>query len=51
MATASLLISLIIFAADGATDGTIQQYRYAEKLFESGDYQTARLEYKRLGAS
>ena len=48
MATASLLISLIIFAADGATDGTIQQYRYAEKLFESGDYQTARLEYKRL---
>lgn len=48
MATASLLISLIVFAADGATEETIQQYRYAEKLFESGDYQAARLEYKRL---
>ena len=48
MATASLLISLIVFAADGVTEETIQQYRYAEKLFESGDYQAARLEYKRL---
>ena len=26
----------------------IQHYRYAEQLFESGDYQAARLEYKRL---
>ena len=48
MATASLLISLIVFAADGTTEETIQQYRYAERLFESGDYQAARLEYKRL---
>lgn len=48
MATASLLISLVVFAAGGTTEETIQQYRYAEHLFESGDYQAARLEYKRL---
>lgn len=48
MATASFLISLIVFAAGGTTEETLQQYRYAEQLFESGDYQAARLEYKRL---
>ncbi len=48
MATASFLISLIVFAASGTTEETIQQYRYAEQLFESGDYQAARLAYKRL---
>ena len=48
MATVSLLISIIIFTAGEATEETIQQYRYAEQLFESGDYQAARREYKRL---
>ena len=48
MITASLLISIIVFATSGTADGTIQQYRYAEQLFESGDYQAARREYKRL---
>ena len=48
MTTASFLISLIVFAAGGTTEETIQQYRYAEHLFESGDYQAARREYKRL---
>lgn len=45
---ASLLISLLLFATDGAAEETIQQYRYAEQLFEAGDYQAARLAYKRL---
>ncbi len=48
MTTASFLISLMVFAAGGTTEETIQQYHYAEQLFESGDYQAARLEYKRL---
>ncbi|MDD9973604.1 MAG: tetratricopeptide repeat protein, partial [Candidatus Poribacteria bacterium] len=48
MITASLLISIIVFATSATADGTIQQYRYAEQLFESGDYQAARREYKRL---
>ena len=48
MTTASFLISLMVFAAGGTTEETIQQYHYAEHLFESGDYQAARLEYKRL---
>ena len=48
MTTASLLISLVIFATGGAAEETIQQYRYAEQLFESGDYQETRLAYKRL---
>ena len=41
-------MSLIVFAVGGTTAETIQQYRYAEQLFESGDYQAARLAYKRL---
>ncbi len=48
MTTASFLISLIVFAVGGTTEETIQQYRYAEHLFESGDYRAARLAYKRL---
>lgn len=48
MATAGFLISLVVFAAGGTTEETLQQYRYAEELFKSGDYQVARLEYKRL---
>ena len=48
MTTASLLISLVIFVTGGTAEETIQQYRYAEQLFESGDYQAARLAYKRL---
>lgn len=48
MTTASFLISLIVFTVGGTTEETIQQYRYAEQLFESGDYQAARLAYKRL---
>ena len=48
MTAASLFLSIIVFAAGGTTEETIQQYHYAEHLFESGDYQAARLEYKRL---
>ena len=48
MITASFLISLIVFTAGGTTEETIRQYRYAEHLFESGDYRAARLAYKRL---
>ena len=48
MTTASFFISLIVFATGGAAEETIQQYRYAEQLYESGDYQATRLEYKRL---
>ena len=48
MTTASFLISLIVFATGGTVGETVQQYRYAEQLFESGDYQAARLAYKRL---
>ena len=48
MTTVSFLISLIAFAAGVTTEETIQQYRYAEQLFEAGDYQAARLAYKRL---
>ncbi len=48
MTTVSFLISLIVFATGGTAEATIQQYRYAEQLFESGDYQATRLEYKRL---
>ena len=48
MATTSFLISLIAFAVGATTEETIQQYRYAEQLFKSGDYQAARLAYKRL---
>ncbi len=48
MTTASFLIPLIVFAAGGTAEDTIQQYRYAEQLYEAGDYQVTRLEYKRL---
>ena len=48
MTTVNFLISLIAFAAGVTTEETIQQYRYAEQLFEAGDYQAARLAYKRL---
>ena len=48
MATVSFLISIIIFTATGTTEETIQHYRYAEQLFESGDYRAARREYKRF---
>ena len=45
----SLLISIIAFATSAlAETADLQQYRYAEQLFESGDYQAARREYKRL---
>ena len=48
MTTVSFLVSLILFATGGTAEETIQQYRYAEQLYESGDYQAARLAYKRL---
>ena len=45
----SLLISIMAFATSVlAETADLQQYRYAEQLFESGDYQAARREYKRL---
>ena len=44
-----LLISIMAFATSVfAETADLQQYRYAEQLFESGDYQPARREYKRL---
>ncbi len=48
MTVASLFLSIIVFAISSDLDEESQQYRYAEQLFESGDYQAARLEYKRL---
>ncbi len=48
MSTLCLLISITIFAAGSTTEGVDPQYLYAEWLFESGDYQAARLAYKRL---
>ena len=48
MTIASFLVSFIVFATGGTVEETIQQYRYAEQLYESGDYQAARLAYKRL---
>ena len=47
MTAASLFFSIIVFAISGASDQE-SQHRYAEQLFESGDYQAARLAYKRL---
>lgn len=45
----SLFISITAFATSVlAETADLQQYRYAEQLFESGDYQAARREYKRL---
>ncbi|MCY4570659.1 MAG: tetratricopeptide repeat protein [Candidatus Poribacteria bacterium] len=48
MTAASLFLSIIVFAISSGSDEQSQQYHYAEHLFESGDYQAARLEYKRL---
>lgn len=49
MSTVCLLISITVFAAAGSTaEVTNSQYLYAEQLFESGDYQAARREYKRF---
>ena len=47
MTAASLFLSIIVFTISGGSDEE-SQHRYAEQLFESGDYQAARLEYKRL---
>ena len=44
-----LLIPITVFATSAhAETAALQQYRYAEQLFESRDYQAARLAYKRL---
>ena len=44
-----LLISITAFAPSVLAETVdLQQYRYAEQLFESGDYRAARLAYKRL---
>ena len=44
----SLLISIMAFATSVHAETGNLQYRYAERLFESGDYQAARREYKRI---
>lgn len=44
----SLLISIMAFATSIHAETANLQYRHAEQLFESGDYQAARLAYKRL---
>ena len=43
-----LLISITVFATSVRAETADWQYRYAEQLFESGDYRAARLAYKRL---
>ena len=48
MTILSILLSLTLFATDGIPPDAAQQARYAEHLFEAGDYQAARLAYKRL---
>ena len=48
MSAASYLFSLIILTISGAASEESQQHRYADQLFESGDYQAARRAYKRL---
>lgn len=48
MTAASLFLSIIVLAISSGFDEESQQYRYGEQLFESGDYQAARLAYKRL---
>ncbi len=47
MTAASLFLSIIVFAISSDLDEQ-SQHRYAEHLFESGDYRAARLAYKRL---
>ena len=44
----SLLISITAFTTSVYAETANPQYRHAEQLFESGDYQAARLAYKRL---
>ena len=48
MSTASCLLSIIVLTISGASYEESQQHRYAEQLFESGNYQAARRAYKRL---
>lgn len=48
MSTVSCLFSLIVFTISGASYAESQQYRYAEQLFGSDDYQAARRAYKRF---
>ena len=48
MSTASCLLSIIVLTIGGISSEENQQQRYAEQLFESGDYQAARRAYKRL---
>ena len=48
MSIACLLISITALASGIPAETVDQQYGYAEQLFESGDYQAARLAYKRL---
>jgi len=43
-----LLIFITAFATSVLAETANPQYRYAEQLFESGDYRAARLAYKRL---
>ena len=43
-----LLISITALATSTLAETANLQYRYAEQLFESGDYQAARREYKRI---
>lgn len=48
MSTASCLLAIIVLTIGGVSSEENQQHRYAEQLFESGDYQAARRAYKRL---
>ncbi len=48
MTVASVFFSIIVFAMNSVPEDESRQHRYAEKLFELGDYQAARRAYKRL---
>ena len=48
MTVAPVFFSIIVFAISSASEDENLQRRYAEQLFESGDYQGARRAYKRL---
>ena len=48
MIVASAVFSIIVFAMSSVPEDENRQHRYAEKLFELGDYQAARRAYKQL---
>ena len=48
MTAVSVFFSIIVFAMSSVPEDESRQHRYAEQLFELGDYQAARRAYKQL---